>query len=250
MFPEGSAIRRVNQEGVLLIGGGRAILMQLAHPMVARGVAEHSTFESDPLPRLWRTLEASYTIVFGTLAQAEAVAGHLSRVHEPVRGMGYHANDPELLFWVHATLVDSALLVYRHFVGALRPDDIEEYYAQASDVAELLGVPRQHQPGSYAEFRGYMRGALATLEPSAVSLKLARSVLHPSLPFPAPLASPLTRWLTAGLLPAALRRPYGLRWGQTDQRLLQALAAASRSAHTLTPQSLRRLPSRLLRLED
>ncbi|HWW54878.1 MAG TPA: oxygenase MpaB family protein, partial [Acidimicrobiales bacterium] len=97
LFPADAVVRRVDAEMVLLLGGGRALLMQLAHPSVAAGVAEHSDFEQDPLSRLRRTLEATYTVVFGTEAQARRVGEALHRVHDRVTGAGYQANDPELL---------------------------------------------------------------------------------------------------------------------------------------------------------
>ena len=37
-----------------MLGGGRALLMQVAHPLVAAGVAEHSGYREDPWKRLER----------------------------------------------------------------------------------------------------------------------------------------------------------------------------------------------------
>src|SRR6476661_2280383 len=104
LFPEDAVIRRVGREGALVMGGGRALLMQLAHPSVAQGVAEHSDFEADPMARLRGTLEATYTIVFGTDEAAARTAASVHAVHDRVTGAGYRANDPELLCWVNATL--------------------------------------------------------------------------------------------------------------------------------------------------
>src|ERR1700736_549817 len=70
LFPPDAVIRKVDGEVALLLGGGRALLMQLAHPLVAKGVAEHSGFESAPLARLERTLAATYTVVFGPTTEA------------------------------------------------------------------------------------------------------------------------------------------------------------------------------------
>src|SRR4051812_46738569 len=109
IFPPDAMIRRVDGENVLLLGGGRALLMQIAHPSVAAGVAGHSDFASGPFARLQRTLEASYTIVFGTETEARRTAAAIKAVHERVTGPGYYANDPALLLWVHATLVDTSL---------------------------------------------------------------------------------------------------------------------------------------------
>src|SRR5437764_11243732 len=103
LFPRDAVIRRVNGEGVLLLGGGRALLMQLAHPSVAAGVADHSDFRRDPMSRLQRTLDATNTIVFGSEEQARQTAAAIQRVHDTVTGPGYRANDPDLLLWVHAT---------------------------------------------------------------------------------------------------------------------------------------------------
>src|SRR4051812_46054784 len=125
LFPDDAMIRQVSGEVILLLGGGRALLMQLAHPQVAAGVADHSGFAEDPYGRLRRTLDATYTIVFGTEAEADLVARQLFAVHERVTGPDYRANDPELLMWVHATLVDTALRVHARFLRPLRPKDAE-----------------------------------------------------------------------------------------------------------------------------
>jgi uncharacterized protein (DUF2236 family) len=56
---------RINREAVLLGCGPAALLLQIAHPMVARGVAEHSNFESDPFRRLHGTINTTMALVFG-----------------------------------------------------------------------------------------------------------------------------------------------------------------------------------------
>src|SRR4051812_12723022 len=146
LFASDAVIRKVNGESVLLLGGGRALLMQLAHPSVAAGVADHSGFAADPFARLRRTLEASYAIVFGTGEDARRTAAAIRAVHDRVSGPGYSANDPDLLLWVHATLVDTALRVYTRFVGPLTAAEREQYYEESMLQVELLGVPRALQP--------------------------------------------------------------------------------------------------------
>ena len=153
VFPPGSIIRRVDSEAALILGGGRALLLQLAHPSVAQGVADHSDFRQNPLRRLMGTLDAMYTIVFGSTDKAEAQAEALDRVHSRVTGPGYEANDPDLKMWVHATLVDTAIRVHRRFLTPLRRDEECEYYEQSMILADLLGVPREVQPSDYAAFR-------------------------------------------------------------------------------------------------
>src|SRR6266851_3791570 len=67
--PYGTVLYRVNAETALLLGGARALLMQLALPGVAAGVDEHSDFRSRPLRRLWRTLTLTYRLAFGAEAE-------------------------------------------------------------------------------------------------------------------------------------------------------------------------------------
>jgi uncharacterized protein (DUF2236 family) len=227
----------------LLFGGTRALLMQLAHPMVAKGVAEHSGFQHDPFARLQRTLDASYTIVFGTEEQAMRVARRVQAIHRRVRGEGYEANDPELLLWVHSTLVDTALRIHARFLGALPPREAEAYYRQSMVVAELLGVPLSIQPPDLASFRSYVRHQVATLVVSDDARQLAASVLHPKVPVVGGPASLLVRNLTAGLLPAPLRRAYGLSWDPLREAALGAAMLAARSTLPFVPAPLRRAPA-------
>ena len=139
----GSISWRVNREAALLLGGGRALLMQVAHPQVAAGVADHSDFQRDPLARLNRTMELSLALTFGSPAEVRGAARQINRTHERVTGAGYQALDPGLLLWVHATLIDSALLTYRTFIGPLSRDEAEAYYQEAKPIGALLGIPRE-----------------------------------------------------------------------------------------------------------
>ncbi|TML91600.1 MAG: DUF2236 domain-containing protein [Actinobacteria bacterium] len=234
-------IRRVDGESVLLLGGGRALLMQLAHPMVAAAVAEHSGFHADPFARLQRTLEASFAIVFGTTEQARAAAASVRSVHEHVVGDGYRADDPALLMWVHATLVDTALRVHERFLRPLPAADAERYYDESTVVAELLGVPRAAQPPDLEAFRAYVRGCIATLEVSDTARRLARDVLHPRLPWPVAPVAELGRQITVGLLPAPLRDQYGLGWDGHRRRALLLAGLGSRLVLPRVPGLIRRV---------
>jgi uncharacterized protein (DUF2236 family) len=236
MFAPDSVVRRVDGERVLLLGGGRALLMQLAHPLVARGVAEHSDFAADPFARLRRTLEASFTISFGTVEEAERTAAIVRTVHDRVRGEGYQANDPALLLWVHATLVDTALRVYDRFHGRLSSADAERYYQESTRKAEILGCPRSEQPDDLPAFRAYLRHMVTTVGVSDEARRLGRAIVTPKVP----VVGRLARDLTAGLLPAPLRRQYGLSWHPVQGAALDAAAVACRLTLPWVPSPLRR----------
>jgi uncharacterized protein (DUF2236 family) len=239
VFAPTAEVRRVNAEGVVLLGGGRALLMQVAHPQVARGVVEHSSYQSDRLGRLQRTLRPMYAIAFGTPDEARTAAEGVRAVHQRVVGASYRADDPPLLGWVLATLIDTALLMYRRFIAPLAPHDAEAYYAGMRSIGALLGTPRSALPESLREFESYVAEMVATIDVSDDSRQIARELFAPvpGAPWLRP-AMPLARELTAGLLPAHLREQYGMSWGPRREA---ALAGAARLSRTLRPV----LPSRL-----
>jgi uncharacterized protein (DUF2236 family) len=245
LFAEDAVVRRVNAEPVLLLGGGRALLMQLAHPLVARGVAEHSDFRADPFDRLRRTLDAVSTIVFGPEAAARRTAEAVRAVHARVVGDGYQADDPDLLLWVHATLVDTALRVHARFIGPLRPHEAEAYYQESKLVADVLGLPTALQPPDLAAFRAYVRHMVGTLQVSDEARRLARGILHPRVPWPAAPLAALGRELTVGLLPPPLRQGYGFTWDAPRKGALLLASQSTRQVLSRTPGRLRRRPVRL-----
>ena len=250
LFAPDSAIRRVDGEMALLLGGGRALLMQLAHPKVAQGVAEHSGFEADPFARLRGTLQAMTTIVYGSEAQAMRMAAAVKSVHRDVRGEGYYANDPALLLWVHATLVDTALVVHRRFLRPLSERDAAAFYDDSMVLAEVLGVPRRLQPSTLPEFQEYVRDTVAGLEVTDTGRLLAQKVFRPKVPwFTEPVAEPvigLARQVTIGLLPRSLREGFGFTWDARRKAALMTAAAAARTVLPRVPSPLRRFPAATL----
>src|SRR3954453_9775667 len=160
LFGPDSLIWRVNREGALLLGGGRALLLQVAHPLVAAGVSQHSNYRDDPFGRLYRTLDTTTTIIFGSTTAAKEAAARLHRVHTRVQGEAgdgtpYTATDPALIMWVHATLVDTSLLVYENYIGTLRRAPRRRYYEEQKILGEHYGVPYDQQPATYADFQAY-----------------------------------------------------------------------------------------------
>jgi uncharacterized protein (DUF2236 family) len=239
----GSISWRVNREAALLLGGGRALLMQVAHPLVAAGVADHSDFQHDPLARLNRTMDLSLALTFGRPDEVRAAARQINRTHERVTGAGYQALDPALLLWVHATLIDSALLTYRTFVRPLTAEDAETYYREAKPIGALLGIPARRYPPRMVDFKAYLGTMLAgPVQPDDTGRRLAALVLRPPIRrVPGALFAPIEA-ITAGLLPEGLRRAYGLRWGRPSQALFRVARSALPRLLAATPESLRVVP--------
>jgi uncharacterized protein (DUF2236 family) len=254
LFTPARQIWAVDRETVLLLGAGRALLLQFAHPLVATGVAEHSTFTRDRLGRLRRTLDMSYALVFGDLGTAQAAVRRMDVVHSRVHGVlaeavgrfpagtPYDALDPALRLWVHATLVDTGLVVYQRFVRPLSPAQQAAYWADSCAVAQLLGIPESMLPATLNDFREYVARTLTrdvAVGPAARAL--ARLIFQTGGAMLRPAAAVL-ELITVGLLPPEVRRLYGYRWSRRRERLLDAFAAAVRVALPAIPGGLRVAP--------
>jgi uncharacterized protein (DUF2236 family) len=254
LFGPESLTWRINRENVLVLGGGRALILQVAHPLVAAGVAQHSNYRKDPWGRLFRTLDRTTAIVFGSPEEAEDAAGAVWNLHGKVegesdRGVPYRARDPKLLMWVHATLVDTSLLVYDRYVDRLSIVDRERYYEEQKALAEAFGCPRSEQPETYMEFNDYFATMLEDeIEVTDVTRDVLDSIQNPELPYASvtrPLAWPLfepVRMLTASLLPERLRRELGLSARRLEGPVLAAQARLLRAGLPLVPGLVREFP--------
>jgi uncharacterized protein (DUF2236 family) len=236
---------RIHRERVLLVGGQRALVLQLAHPKVAGAVADHSDFPSRALERLRRTLDLSLATVFGSPREADAATGRIRAVHERVSGIGetgpYSATDPKLLLWVNSTLIDTTLVTYERFVRPLEEADRARYYEETLEWTEAFGIPTDVVPSDLPAFRAYMREMVEgdELEATAAGRELVASVLRPPLPLPLRAATEGVRLVTLALLPAPIRRMFGLRAGVRAHAALAAATAASRAALPFLPPAIR-----------
>lgn len=250
MFPAGSPIRTVAAEALTLLAGGRAILLQLAHPSVAAGVAQHGSFQEDPLGRLLGTLRFINTVVFGTRAEAEAAAKRLHESHRTITGRTradteqvpagtpYGGNEPELVLWVFATLIDSSLVGYQCFVRPLSEQQQQRYYQQATEIARLLALPDSMLPRTLAAYRKYWDNMLkeGPIEVTAPARRLAQHVLHPQVSGPAGLSAWLLRLATAATLSPHLRSEYGLPWNRFRRYQFEVLSRTTRTLRPLVPR--------------
>jgi uncharacterized protein (DUF2236 family) len=249
MFGPGSMTWRINGEAVLLLGGGRALILQVAHPKVAAGVAQFSDYRRDPWGRLQRTLELTLEIAFGDAEASRAASRRLRLVHERVagsddRGEAYRALDPDLLLWVHATLIDTSLTFYERYVAELTPRERALYYEEMKALGAAYAIPSSAMPADYPAFRRYWAEALADgLRATATTRDVADAVLHPDLPRVAWPAAELLRLVTVGELPGGLRDELGLEWGSGRERLLASSQAGIRRLLPLLPALLHRFPN-------
>lgn len=248
-FGPGSMAWRLNREMLLGLVVLRALFLQVAHPKVAQGVAEHSDFRRRPFARALATFKAQQKIVFGSAEESIDALIRIYSRHVSVKGGaagGYEANDPELLFWVYATLIDSMHFAYRTFLPDLTKQEWDRFYEEGKLFGRLIGIPTEIVPRTLADFDAWMQAAYAgdQIHVTDAGREIGRSLLR----MPIGLAAPLTSFLAAATLPARLRSEFGLRWGARRQSLFNAMAGGLRFLARHTPEILHISPAYWLAL--
>jgi len=211
LFGPGSMAWRLHREPALLVGGLRALMVQALHPLAIAAVADHSDYRTDVWGRYARTTNYVVTTIFGTTRQAEAVGLRVREVHRPIRGVDrvtgrpYAADDPDLLLWIHATLVDSFLLAYRRFVRPLPSADGDRYVAEMVRQAELVGLAAEDVPSTEGANGAFIASCRPQLMVTKAAIEAVDTVLHPPLP---PSRRPF--WWVAGQAAVSLMPEYAL----------------------------------------
>ena len=256
-FTPASLFWQVNREALMVLSGPRALLLELSHPLIAAGVAEHSDYKRKPLSRLFRTVGVMTAINFEADSRARKALDHTRRCHAPVQGRltedvgpylagtPYRADDPLLQLWVVATLIDSVLVAYQHLVRPLTVAEKEAYYVGGRRLARAFGIPPELTPPAYEDFEVYvdamLRSDALTVGPAArevVSALFAPTLLGPAIQ--------LSSFISIGLTPPRLREAFGLRWSEADQRRLQWIGRVSRRLRPFAPAPLVVHPQALL----
>ena len=255
LYGPASEAWRLNREAMLLLGAGpRALLLQIAHPLVAAGVADHSDFRADPWRRLRGTLRSYLAIVYGTSDAARAEIRRLNTLHRSITGPGYTARDPALSLWVHATLVDSTLVAADAWLERVPRQRAEAFYAETRPIGRAFGIPDAMLPNDLDAFDAYVDDQLAPGGPVTVgplARDLAQTILHPPLPgvlgrLPVPTAAyDWTMWPSVGLLPPDVREAFGLPWGSRERLVSAWLVAAWKAWRPALPRSFRQMPQAL-----
>jgi uncharacterized protein (DUF2236 family) len=256
LFSPDSTFWRVNREVISALAGPRAVLMQIAHPLIAAGVAEHSSFESRRLSRLYRTSLAAATITFGTEDLANRAIGAINRIHESVHGVlkapsgpfpagsRYSANAPDLKLWVLGTIVDSTLVVYERFVGELSERERAEYYLDSLRLARMFDIPEAMLPQSHRLFQEYMSDMMdgGSITVTDTAREIVRALFSG-------LTGRLLRLgsgVGIGLLPPGLRRDFGFGSDSQDIAWLRSAGRLSRRTRQFMPSVLCCSPAAIL----
>jgi uncharacterized protein (DUF2236 family) len=243
---------------------GYALVLQVAHPTVGAGVAEHSSYKQDPWGRLFRTLDFTNSLIYGDPPVAAAVARRLRSLHRKIKGVKadgspYHALEPDAYAWVHATLFEAIGSAHARFGSPLGEEEEEQFWLEWRRLGRLLGIRERDLPATRAGFRRYLDATMKdVLEDNETVHRVIESLGEfacPPLPrylapawrlggFPASIVLSVA---TVGMLPPLLRERFGLGWTLGQELELRALETASRATTVLMPRSLRSLGPSYLR---
>lgn len=234
-FGDDAVIRRVLGEYVVVLSGPRALLMMAAHPVAFEGFFNSTGALDDPYARLRRTAIVMDEIIWGSKRKADAYTARVRKAHAGVRGTipqdagpfpagtPYAADDPELLLWILACLMDAADRTYRGYVGPLTRGERDGLWQDYRVVGVCFGLRPEEMPTDIEAFDAYIAGTTETLWVTDAARELGRRIV---LEVPVPLvARPLreaVNQLTVYLLPARVRRGYGLRWDPARSLALKA----------------------------
>jgi uncharacterized protein (DUF2236 family) len=258
-FTDDSMLRRVHREWVVAFSGPRALLMQATHPVAFAGFFAHTGALDEPYERLNRTAKVMDTIAFGPKAEADRLTRRVRAMHRKVRGelteaqgrfpagTPYRADDPELLLWILACLVDSALLVYGTYVRPLSRDERDAYWQDYKVIGRHFALKDHEMPDTIEDFDAYMADMLdgPDLHVSDAARELSIDiVLRPPVPLVAKPLVELANFITVGLLPDRIRAMYDLGWDPARGIALRAGAQYTRRLLVpFLPGFVRHVPS-------
>lgn len=230
---------RLGGDVAVFLGGGRAALLQLAHPMVAYAIEDHSRTRSDIVGRFHRTFHNVFAMVFGNLDGALFAARRVHQIHSRIHGVlpeacgawpagtPYHANDADALRWVHATLVDTTITVRERLDGPLPVPIKDRYVVELNRFAALFGIPPALLAHSWADHTAYMRAMLGggQLAVTRVAREMGKFLFGRQGAAQPPLGR-IAEAVSAALLPGTLATAFGLRASPVPVRTGLALFAA------------------------
>lgn len=252
----GSVTWRRATDARTFLAAGYALLLQVAHPTVGAGVAEHSDYRSDPWGRLLRTLDFTNAVIYRDPRAAAAVARGVRERHRQIRGVRpdgarYHALEPDAYAWVWATLFAAMAAAHDRFGARLQEQERAAFWLEWRRLGRLLGVRERDLPATLAGYDSYFADTVAgTLADNDSVQGVLDSLRRPSAP-PLPRYA-LPAWLlgrmpaarvmslaSVGLLAPSLRARFALRWTAAHDLELSAFASLLRAAAPVTPAALR-----------
>ncbi|MFC5289748.1 oxygenase MpaB family protein [Actinokineospora guangxiensis] len=242
-----------DSRGLLFLG--RIGTLQNMHPAVGAALREHSDFFDNPLDRLFRSMPPILGVVYdppGSDTGARVRGYHTGLKGHDSRGRRYHALNPDVFWWTHATFVEGIMAVNEFFGTPLTAEEKDRLVAEGVTWWRRYGLTDRPAIDNYPDFAAYWQRMLAEELESNSTTDYAVTMVQARIPPPGFLPAPVwalvrypvvrfMTWLSAGLMPERAREILGLTWTAGDQRRLAAVAAVVRWTWPKLPRRLRYL---------
>ena len=243
----------------LSFSGLSAGILQLMHPSIGAGVAQHSDFFNDPWDRIIRSIPQILGVVYDP--EPERLGHQVRDIHGTIRGLDeqgrrYNALSPATFWWAHATFQYAVEQVVDRFDRkSLTAGEREELYLDGVEWYRRYGVSMRPVPADRDAFRSEWRricDEVLEMTPAAeraVEMALKdRSLGVPFLPWwTKPLqplvVTPVLQLTAIGGLPGRVRRRFGIPWRVDQEMQYRSLQLATREWWRFVPENFRYGPT-------
>lgn len=241
-----------------MLQGPWAGSMQNMHPQLGAAVEDHSTFFRERWPRLLRSLYPIGGVVFDG-DRAPVTGAEVRDYHTDIKGVDaqgrrYHALNPDVFYWAHATFFVGTMIVAERFCGGITEDDKRQLFDEHIQWYRMYGMSMRPVPKSWKDFQRYWGHMCSSVLENNFA---ARAVLDltelPKPPFARRipdrlwalqrrLLAPFFVWLTVGLYDPAVRRLMGHPWSARDEWLYRRFGDVVCLVFSLLPRRTRMHP--------
>jgi len=239
---------KLYREPSIMLGSMRALLLQIAHPAVAIGVSMYSNYTKDFVGRAHRTILSMVRLWYGDIPTANNSARRLHHIHSMIRGQmvwetedetivnPFCAADPDLLYWVLATIVDTTITLYEKTVRPLSKEEKEQFYEESKITAQLMGITLDEYPETLEAFN--LRFNQVVTEGTLRLQKEGKSVTEALFKTPYPVRR-FTEILADHFLPENGKKIFGFK---SNKRFAKIVLRLARLINRLIPNDLRYAP--------
>jgi len=217
LFGPDSVTWRISAMPQMGLAAHGAATLQMLHPMVMHMIDQASAFRTNPASRGELTALYGRTLTYGDTAAANRAAEVLANIHhrvtatDPVSGRTYHADEPDLLLWVHNTIQWMVLRVSDSYGPALSEADKTTYLNEQVVAARLIGCDVDDVPTTEKDLYTYIEGMTPLLALGSDTLWFKKMVFPDAVAWkPATYLPHMLGTAVAGLMKAEQRQIYGM----------------------------------------
>lgn len=215
------------------LAGTAAAILQMLLPPVMDVIDQASSFYKNPTLRGQLTGEYYLTVQFGDTVLADNAGASLWKIHtmkhatDPLTQQTVHATDPDLLLWVHNTVVWCTLRAFDRYGPKLSPADQDRYIVEQHTTARLTQVDVSRVPNTYPELNSYVESMTPKLAftPAAQRFRDLLAPQHVQLDLQAQTMHVLANAAIDLLMPVH-QELYGFHFSDLYRQTVRTLTAA------------------------